>query len=73
MISLDSLLSAGSEDNDFEVKAAQGDHGKGEVPQSMWESYSAMANTNGGIILLGVEQVEGGTYNVLGIQQQNEV
>lgn len=73
MISLDSLLSADSEDNDFEVKAAQGENGLGEVPRSTWESYSAMANTSGGIILLGIEQVETGAFNVLGVKQPNKV
>lgn len=39
------------EDAEWEFKSAQTD-----VPKNLWESYSAMANTNGGIIILGVEQ-----------------
>ncbi|MDY3958507.1 RNA-binding domain-containing protein [Romboutsia timonensis] len=36
---------------DIECKEASG-----EIPKSLWESYSAMANTEGGIILLGINE-----------------
>ncbi len=52
------------EDTDFELKAAQGRDGTGAVPRDLWETVSAMANTDGGVILLGVEDRSG---RVLGL------
>jgi ATP-dependent DNA helicase RecG len=51
-----SELEALIETTDVECKAAQGRDGRGEIPTSIWETYSAMANTSGGDIYLGIEE-----------------
>ena len=45
-----------SESSELECKLAAGRDGKGAVPQSLWETYSAFANTHGGVILLGIKE-----------------
>lgn len=50
MINLTNILSQ-CEDAHLEAKSA-----KGGFPDSFWDSYSAFANSDGGIILLGVEE-----------------
>lgn len=47
------------ESEELECKKSTGRDGKGEIPKDFWETYSAMANTDGGVVLLGVEEKKG--------------
>src|SRR6266436_4226217 len=49
------------EAKDWELKSA-----KGGVPAALWETYSAMANTDGGSIVLGVAEKDG-SFTVHGL------
>lgn len=56
------------EDNRFEVKAAEGG-----LPQSLWETYSAMANTYGGVIVCGVRERNDGTWFTTGMKNASKL
>ena len=56
------------ETTDVECKAAQGRDGRGEIPSSVWETYSAMANSAGGDIYLGAEELPDHRFVCRGIQ-----
>ncbi len=56
-----------AESSDLECKAAQGRDGRGELPEDFWKSYSAMANADGGMILLGVREKPRGQFTALGL------
>ena len=72
--SLSNLDLAGlSESVDLECKAAQGRDGRGELPEDFWKSYSAMANTDGGVILLGVQEKPRGSFQVRGLADPERV
>jgi len=44
---------------DLECKLAAGRDGRGALPEDFWPTYSAFANTEGGIVLLGVREKQG--------------
>lgn len=53
---------------DIECKEASN-----QIPKSLWDTYSAMANTVGGIILLGIkEDRKNNTLEVVGVSNPNQ-
>lgn len=61
-----------SESSDLECKRAGGKDGKGELPKDFWESYSALANTDGGTVLLGIKEKDG-QFQLHGIERIEKV
>ena len=61
------------EDVEHEYKRATGRDGKGALPGSLWDTYSAFANTYGGVIVLGVAEQDDGELTILGISDPAKV
>ena len=61
-------LNAYKENNRLEAKKATGG-----LPISIWETYSAFANTNGGIILLGVDELSDKSLNIIGLENPEKL
>lgn len=61
-----------SESVDLECKLAAGKNGKGELPTDFWPTYSAFANTHGGVVLLGIQEKQG-RFSLHGIQEPQRV
>ncbi len=56
------------EDVDLEAKSALGQDGRGALPKDIFESYSAFANTDGGMIYLGVKELKDRSFDAHGIE-----
>ena len=57
---------------DLECKLAAGRDGKGALPEDFWRTYSAFANTGGGVVLLGVREKQG-QFSLAGVEDVSKV
>ncbi|MEY4909714.1 MAG: hypothetical protein RL260_3432, partial [Pseudomonadota bacterium] len=60
------------ESSTLECKLANGRDGKGAVPDDFWPTYSAMANTDGGVLLLGVRERKG-RFELVGVENPDKL
>ncbi|MBR7793574.1 putative DNA binding domain-containing protein [Undibacterium sp. FT147W] len=75
MLELNSLtdIAALRESVDIECKLAQGRDGKGGLPNDLWETYSAFANTSGGDIFLGLKENKDLSFDLRGVENAEKV
>lgn len=58
---------------DFEAKKAAGRDGQGKLPDDFWPTYSAMANTGGGRVVLGLRERDDGTLELHGLGDPHRI
>ena len=56
----------------LECKLAAGRDGKGALPEDFWPTYSSFANTEGGIVLLGIRE-RNGQFSIEGVEDVAKV
>lgn len=66
--------------HDIELMLQRGEHltleckeAQGGLPRSMWATYSAFANTDGGTILLGVRENEDKSFTIVGVEDADKM
>jgi len=57
---------------EVECKLAAGADGKGRLPREFWPTYSAFANTRGGVIVLGLRE-DAGHFSLHGIEDADRI
>ena len=74
MIEIQSLedLSLLRESISLECKLANGRDGKGALPEDFWPTYSAMANADGGLVVLGLRERKE-QFELVGIENAEKV
>lgn len=66
-------IAAIRESASVECKLAQGRDGKGTLPNDVWETYSAFANTGGGDVFLGLRELKDQSFELAGIENTQKV
>ncbi|WP_104472888.1 RNA-binding domain-containing protein [Acinetobacter indicus] len=61
-----------AESEEVEFKLAAGQDGNGALPKDFWSSYSALANSRGGWIILGVREKKG-HFTIEGVKNYEKV